>query len=89
MLLIHSHSKCPKSKECVLKYDKNSYVNIGTIWKYLWNKVSRNILQYYAIIGCDATSFFYIYGNINPLKEVLKKPSYLDLIECLGENKSL
>ena len=42
-------------------------------WTYLGKTVNRNVLQYYAIIGCDATSFFYINEKINPLKEVLKK----------------
>ena len=46
-------------------------------------------MQYYAIIGCDATSFFYINGKINPFKKILKKSSCLGLIECLSENKSL
>ena len=32
----------------------------------------RNVLQYYAIVGCDAASFFYTNGKINPFKEVLK-----------------
>ena len=27
--------------------------------------LSRNVLQYYAIIGCDGTSFFYINGKNN------------------------
>ena len=58
MRLIHSHSKCVRSKECVLKYDKNSYANIGTVWTYLGNTASRNILQYYVIIVGDANSFF-------------------------------
>ena len=38
----------------------------------LGNTVSKNVLQYNAIIGPDATSFFYINGKINPFKEVLK-----------------
>ena len=49
---------------CV-KREKNSYANTGTICKYLGNNVSRNILQYYAIIDCDATLFFDIIGRIN------------------------
>ena len=51
---------CAISNECVLKYDKNSYANIAIIWTYLGNTVSKNVLQNYAIIGCDATLFFYI-----------------------------
>ena len=56
----------------MLKYDKNSYANIVTTWTYLENTVSRNVLQYYTIIDCDATSFFHINRKINPSKEVLK-----------------
>ena len=41
------------------------------------------------VIGCDATSFFFISGKTNPFKEVLKKSRCWDLIECLGENMSL
>ena len=89
MLLIYSYSTCAISKEWVLKYDTNSYANIGTVCKYLGNTVSRNILQYHAITGCDTTSFFYRIGKISPFKEVLKKSSCLGLIECLGKNKSL
>ena len=51
---------------------KNSFANTVIIWTYLRNTVSRYVLQYYAIIGCDKTSFFYINGNINPSKEGLK-----------------
>ena len=69
---IYNHSTRTISKECALKCNKNSYANIGTICKYLENTLSRNILHYYAIIGCDATLFFYMNGKINPLKEVLK-----------------
>ena len=89
ILLIYSYSTCVISKERVLKYDTNSYANIGTVCKYLGNTVSRNILQYHAITGCDTTSFFYRIEKISPFKEVLKKSSYLDLIECLGINKFL
>ena len=69
----YSHFTWVISKECVLKYDKNSYANIDTIWTYLGNTVSRKVLQYYTIIGCLGTSFFYINGKINPFKEVIKK----------------
>ena len=89
MLLIYSYSTCGISKEWVLKYDTNSYANISTICKYLGNTVSRNILQYHAITGCETNSFFYRIGKISPFKEVLKKSSCLSLIECLGKNKSL
>ena len=51
MLLIYSYSTCEISKEWVLKYDTNSYANIGTVCKYLGSTVSRNILQYHAITG--------------------------------------
>ena len=43
MFLIYSYSTCGISKEWVLKYETNSYVNTGTIGKYLRNIVSRNI----------------------------------------------
>ena len=91
MLLIYSHSTCVVSKECVVKYDKNSYANIGTYgsMEVLGNNVGRNILQYCAIIGCDGTSFLFINRKINLLKEVLKKSSCSGLTECLGEKKSL
>ena len=59
---------CAISKECVLKYDKNSYANMGIVRTYLGNLFSRNVLQYCAIISCDANSFFYVNGKINPLK---------------------
>ena len=35
MLLIYSYSTCEISKEWVLKYDTNSYANVGTVCKYL------------------------------------------------------
>ena len=89
MFLIYSYSTCVISKERVLKCDTNSYAIIGTVCKYLGNTVSRNILQYRAITGCDTTSFFYRIQKISPFKEVLKKSSYLGLIECLGINKFL
>lgn len=91
---MYSHSTCAISKECVTKtknltkYDKKSYANIGAICKYFGYTTSRNILHYYAIIGCDATSFFNINGRINPFKEVLNNSSCLGLIKWLGENKS-
>lgn len=69
MILIYSHSTCAISKESVLKYDNNSFANIFTIWTYLGNTVSKNVLQ---MLGCDATSFFCINGKINPSKEVFK-----------------
>ena len=71
------------------KYDENNYANVGTICKYFGYTPSRKILQYYAIIGCYGTSFFYINGRINTFKEVLKNSSCLRLIEWLGKNKSL
>ena len=55
-LFIYSYSTCGISKEWALKYDTNSYANIGTICRYLGNTVSRSILLYHAITGCDATS---------------------------------
>ena len=54
-----------------------------------WNTVSRNILRYHAITGCDTTSFFNRIWKISPFKEVLKKSNCWSLIECLGQNKSL
>ena len=40
MHLLYSHSTNAISKECVLKYGKNSYANIFTIWMYLGTTVS-------------------------------------------------
>ena len=54
------------SKEYVLKYGINSYLNIGAIGKYLEKNVSKNILQHHVTPGCDANSFSYITGKINP-----------------------
>ena len=68
MLLIYSYSTCATLKEWVLKYDTNSYANIGTLCKYLWNTVSRNILQCHPITGYDTTSFFYRIGKISSVK---------------------
>ena len=56
------------SNGCVLKYDKNSYANIGTVLTYLGNSISRNVLQYYAIIGCEKILFFFMNGKNNSLK---------------------
>ena len=72
ILLIYSYSTCAISKEWVLKYDTNSYANIGTSCKYLGNTVSRNILQYHAITGCDTTSFFYRIGKLAHSKRSLE-----------------
>ena len=62
MILIYSHYTCAISKECVLKYDNNSYANAFTVWTYLGNTVSKNVLQ---MLGSDATSFFSINGKIS------------------------
>ena len=59
MLLIDSNSTCAIWKEFVTKiksktkYNKDSVANIGAICKckYFGYTASRNILQYYAIIG--------------------------------------
>ena len=88
MPLIYSHSTCAISKECVLKYGKNSYPNVGTIRKNFGNTVSRNILQYYAILGCDKFSFFYIDEKINTCQKSPEKMKLLGLTEYSGENKS-
>ena len=56
---------------------------MSTVRTYLRNNVNRN-LQHYKIIAYEATSFFYINGKINSLKEFLKKSSCLGLTECLG-----
>ena len=58
ILLIYSYSTRTISKEWMLKHDTDSYANIGTVCKCLGNTVSRNILQYHAITGCDTTSLF-------------------------------
>ena len=89
MLLICSYSTCGISKQWVLKYDTNSYANLGTICNNLGNTLRRNILKYHAITGCDTTLFFYRIRKISTFKEVLKLLSCLSLIECLGKNKSL
>lgn len=78
---------CDKNKK-LNKIWQKSHANIGAICKYFGYTTSRNILQYYAIIGCDATSFFNINGRINPFKEVLNNSNCLGLIKWLGENKS-
>ena len=75
MLLIYSYPMCAISKEWVLRYDTNNYANTGVICKYLRNTIGRNILQYHAITGCDATWFLYRIGKISPFKEVPKKSS--------------
>ena len=72
MLLIYSYSPCAISKEWVLKYDTSSFANIGTVCKYLGNTVSRNILQYHAITGCDTNSFFTELGKLAHSKRTLK-----------------
>ena len=89
MLHIHRYSTCGISKELVLKYDTNSYANIGTICKYFGNTFSRNILRYHANTDCDTTSFFNRTGKVNPFKELLKNSNCLSLIECFSKNKSL
>ena len=81
MLLVYSHSMCAISKECVLKYGKNSYAYVGTIRKHFGNTVSRNILQYYAVLGCDKFSFFYIDQKINTCQKSSEKMKLLGLTE--------
>ena len=66
MFLIYSYSMCAISNVWVLKYDTNSYFDIGIICKYLGNTVSRNILHDHTITGCDITSIFYRIIKINP-----------------------
>lgn len=56
----------------MLKYEIDSYGNVGTIGKYLGKSVSKNVLQFHVITGYDATSFFQIAGKMNPLKVVFK-----------------
>ena len=60
MFLIYCHSMYPVPKKYVLKHGKNSCINIGTIHKYFRTLPVKNIFYYYAILGCDAISFFYI-----------------------------
>ena len=69
VLFIYSNSMHAMWKEYVSNYDKNSYSlnNMDTGYT-----VCRNVLEYYAIIDYDATSFSYIYGTISPSKEVFK-----------------
>ena len=52
-------------------------------------RLSKNVWQYYAITGCETTSFSYRIGKINPYKEGLRKLSCLCFVECLRENKPL
>ena len=55
MLLIYSHFTSAIPKKCVLKYDKNNYANIVTMWMYLGytvNRITKLVLQNYGIIRC-------------------------------------
>ena len=49
MILVSSHSTCAILRECVLKYDKNNYAKIVTIWTYCGTSVSRNALCVYRL----------------------------------------
>lgn len=49
MFLVSSHSTCAILRECVLKYDKNSYAKIVTIWTYCGTTVSGNALCVYRL----------------------------------------
>ena len=86
MFLVSSHSTCAILRECVLKYDKNSYAKIVTIWTYCGTTVSGDALCVYRL---RYNSVFLHKWKINLLKQVLKKSSCLSLIECLGENMFL
>ena len=50
-----------------------TFILINVQYERIWEALSVEILQYYAIISCDTYKFFYIRANINPLKDVLKK----------------
>ena len=72
-----------------LKDDENSYTcQYDYSMNIFGNTFISNVLQYYAIIGCDATSVFHASGKINQSKEILKKLSCLCLKEVF-DNKCL
>ena len=42
------------------------------------------MIQFHALTGCDATSYFYEVGKIKPFQKIMKNINVLELVSHLG-----
>ena len=86
VLLITAYATVKPTVKWKMKYAYNSFADIESIYNHLGDEVSRCLIQYHALSGCDTTSFFYGLGKTQPFKRAVDTGK-INLIAMLGESE--
>ena len=89
VLLIWAFLKHQIAYKWVFQFEREKFVEIGSICRSLGQRVCSSLPAIHAISGCDTTSYFYQAGKVKILKKLLMDESKCELIENLGASKTL
>ena len=85
ILLIFAFANVRPEFRWQLRYEYAKFAEVNSIYDNLGDHVSKLLIHYHAISGCDTTSYFFRRGKILPFKKALKSGS-LSLLAGLGED---
>ena len=89
VLLIWAFSKHQIAYKWFFQFEREKFVEIGSICRSLGQRVCSSLPAIHAISGCDTTSYFYKAGKVKILKKLLMDESKCELIENLGASETL
>eukprot|EP00794_Sanderia_malayensis_P021307 gene21307-biopygen16343 len=89
VILVHAYAIVKPSSKWFMKIDHEKYVDVGKVYDFLGENISKHLPHLHAISGCDSTSFFYGVGKVKILKKIMKHQDSLDLLRSLGGSKEL
>ena len=69
-----------------MKYDQDKLADIEGIVRNLGDEVSRTLIHFHAITGCDTTSYFFGFGKLIPFKRAVDREK-MNLIAKIGERE--
>ena len=88
VLLITAYATVKPKSKWQMKYANNMFADIESIYNHLGDEVSRCLIQYHALSGCDTTSFFYRLGKTQPFKRAVDTGK-INLLAMLGESEKI
>lgn len=81
------HLKDDNSRVWVLTGTGNSqrYIDLSKIYEHLGPSVSRSLIGFHAMTGCDYNPAFFKKGKLKPFKILKKSPEYIEAFLKFGE----
>ena len=88
VLLIFAFANVRPEFRWQMRYEYAKFADVNSIYDNLGDHISKLLIHYHVISGCDTTSYFFRRGKILPFKKAVKSGS-LSLLAGLGEDVNI